>query len=86
MLAQYVFSAKVGLFRIIRHGRRWRSLLDGHEVDRHDSAESALASLCDTWPHARLPQRLDAWRFVPEMALAHSRASGDDVVRWGMAG
>ncbi|TBR37153.1 hypothetical protein EYV96_14820 [Dyella terrae] len=86
MLAQYVYSAKVGLFRIVRHGRRWRSLLDEHEVDRHDSAEHALAALRRNWPHARLPDCLTDWRFVPELALAHSRVSREPTMRWQVAG
>lgn len=86
MLAQYVYSAKVGLFRIVRHGRRWRSLLGEHEVERHDSAEQALATLRRNWPQARLPECLDGWRYVPELALAHSRVSREPTIPWGLAG
>ncbi|WP_266171255.1 hypothetical protein [Dyella subtropica] len=86
MLAQYVYSAKIGMFRIVRHGRRWRSMLDMQEVDRHDSAESALEALRLNWPHARLPARIADWRYVPELALAHSRVSGEPATRWRLAG
>jgi hypothetical protein len=86
MLAQYVYTAKAGLFRIVRHGRRWRSLLDTQELGRHDSAEAALDALRRDWPQARLPHRLDAWRYLPELALAHSRVACEPAVRWRLAG
>ncbi|MFC5742006.1 hypothetical protein [Dyella tabacisoli] len=82
MLAQYVYSAKIGLFRIVQHGRRWRSLLEAQEIDRHDSAESALTALRDLWPHARLPDQLDHWRHLPALALLHSRPADEPVIRW----
>lgn len=86
MLAQYVYSAKAGLFRIVRHGRRWRSMLEMQEIDRHDTAESALEALRRNWPHARLPAQLTDWRYLPELALAHSRVSSAPVIRWRLAG
>ncbi|MDO1528312.1 hypothetical protein QMK61_05630 [Fulvimonas sp. R45] len=68
---QYVFPSKVGLFRIVQHGRRWRALHDRLECGRHDSAEDALAALRHAWPQARLPLTLDAWRRHAEAPLAH---------------
>lgn len=86
MLAQYVCSSKQGLFRIVRHGHRWRCVLDDRELGRHASAEAALAALLHAWPQARLPMQLNRWRFLPELALAHSRMSRAPVARWQMAG
>lgn len=86
MLAQYVYPAKAGLFRIVRHGRRWRSLFDMQETGRHDSAEAALAALRAEWPQARLPSSLADWRHIPQLALTHARASGEPVIRWRLAG
>ena len=82
MLAQYVFSSHPGLFRIVRHGHRWRALLDECEVGRHDAAGAALMVLRKTWPRARLPASLHDWRYLPELALAHSRLPQ----RWRLAG
>jgi hypothetical protein len=65
VLAQYVIPSKLGLFRIIRHGHRWRSLLDERELGRHTAASAALTYLRDTWPRARLPMTLDRWRYLP---------------------
>ena len=86
MLAQYVFSAKAGLFRIVRHGRRWRSMRDTYETGRHDSAEDALRALREQWPQARLPAALVDWRYIPQLALAHARGSDEPVIRWRLAG
>lgn len=86
MLAQYVYPAKAGLFRIVRHGHRWRSMFDTQETGRHDSAEAALAALRAGWPQARLPASLAGWRHIPQLALAHSRASDEPVIRWRLAG
>jgi hypothetical protein len=86
MLAQYVYPTKAGLFRIVRHGHRWRSLLDMQETGRHDSAEAALRALREQWPQTRLPAALHGWRHIPQLALAHERASGEPVIRWRMAG
>jgi hypothetical protein len=80
MPTQYVFPSKLGLFRIVQHGRRWRALHDREECGRHDSAEIALAALRSAWPQARLPMRLEAWRCQPEAALA--RVSRTPLPRW----
>jgi hypothetical protein len=74
-LAQYVHPSNLGLFRIVQHGRRWRVLLDDREVGRYESDMEALAMTRKTLPQARLPRRLQDWRYVPESALAHSRLS-----------
>jgi hypothetical protein len=74
MMSQYVFPSSRGLFRIVRHGHRWRSLIDVREVARHDSAEAALDALRLAWPQARLPQTLSEWRYMAEAsALPHAR-------------
>ena len=70
VLAQYVYPSRFGLVRIVRHGSRWRALLDEHEVGRHDSAEGALAALRSSWSRARLPASLLEWRHLPD---AHNR-------------
>lgn len=75
MLAQYVHPSKLGLFRIVQHGRRWRVLHDEREVGRYDSDVEALGMARQALPQARLPRCLDDWRYVPELALAHSRLS-----------
>lgn len=75
MLAQYVHPSKLGLFRIVPHGRRWRVLLDEREIGRYDSDLEALAAARQALPQARLPQRLLDWRYLPQSALAHSRLS-----------
>lgn len=85
MLAQYVYPSKIGLFRIIRHGRQWRVLHDELEVGRHDTAETALIATRIACPQARLPGELDQWRYVPELALAHSRVSAEGT-HWQLAG
>ena len=87
MLAQYVYPAKAGLFRIVRHGRRWRSMFDMQETGRHDSAEQALACLREAWPQARLPASLEAWRYLPQAAaMTHGKDPDDAAERWRMAG
>lgn len=74
MVSQYVFPTNRGLFRIVRHGHRWRSLIEASEVARHDSAEAALDALRQGWPQARLPQHLSEWRYIAEeAALPHAR-------------
>jgi hypothetical protein len=74
MVSQYVFPSSRGLFRIVKHGHRWRSLVEAKEVARHDSAEAALDALLEAWPQARLPQKLSQWRYVAEAAyLPHAR-------------
>ncbi|WP_233523507.1 hypothetical protein [Dyella solisilvae] len=85
MLAQYVYSSKSGLFRIIRHGRQWRVLCEEQEIGRHDTPEVALIAARIACPQARLPGELDRWRYVPELALAHSRVSGEGT-RWQLTG
>lgn len=74
MVSQYVFPSSRGLFRIVKHGRRWRSLVEAKELARHDSAQAALDALLEAWPQARLPQALSGWRYVAEAAyLPHAR-------------
>jgi hypothetical protein len=74
MMSQYVFPSSRGLFRIVRHGHRWRSLIETREWARHDSAEAALDALRLAWPQARLPQALSEWRYIAEQAeLPHAR-------------
>jgi len=48
VLAQYVIPSKFGLFRIVRHGHRWRTLLEERELGRHTAASAALTFLRDT--------------------------------------
>lgn len=74
MMSQYVFPSSRGLFRIVRHGHRWRSLLEARELARHDTAEAALDALRQDWPQARLPEYLSEWRYLGESpALPHAR-------------
>lgn len=74
MVSQYVFPSSRGLFRIVKHGHRWRSLMEAGEVGRHDSAEAALDALRHAWPQARLPHMLSRWRYVAEAPeLPHAR-------------
>jgi hypothetical protein len=74
MMSQYVFPSRRGLFRIVKHGHRWRSLVEALEVARHDTPEAALEALRIAWPQARLPQTLGEWRYVGEAAaLPHAR-------------
>ena len=74
MMSQYVFPSSRGLFRIVRHGHRWRSLIEARELARHDTAEAALDALRLSWPQARLPQFLSQWRYLAESpALPHAR-------------
>lgn len=85
MLAQYVHPSKTGLFRIVRHGRQWRVLCDELEMGRHETAEAALIATRIDCPQARLPGELTDWRYIPELALAHSRVSSEGT-RWRLAG
>lgn len=74
MVSQYVFPSSLGMFRIVKHGRRWRSLIEVKELGRHDSPEAALDALRQGWPQARLPHMLSGWRYVAEAAyLPHAR-------------
>nr|WP_225561823.1 hypothetical protein [Rhodanobacter sp. DHB23] len=66
------------MFRIVRHGRRWRSLLGGCELARHDDALAALAYLQSSCPRARLPADLDAWRYLAEPPARLAQASSND--------
>lgn len=84
MLAQYVYPSTLGLFRIIRHGRRWRALRECAELGRFECEQSALHALREEFPQARLPARLERWRFLPQMALVHARSSNEDEVRWAL--
>jgi hypothetical protein len=74
VMSQYVFPSRHGLFRIVRHGHRWRSLIEARELARHDTAEAALDALRQTWPQARLPSFLSGWRYLGESSnLPHAR-------------
>ena len=85
MPAQYVAPSKFGLFRIVRHWRRWRSLLEDCELARHDDAAAALAYLQASCPRARLPRALDEWRYLagPPARLAQACVNDRD---WLLAG
>ena len=73
-MAQYVFPSSRGLFRIVRHGHRWRSLVEAREWARHDTAEAALDALRLAWPQAKLPPYLSQWRYLGEPGeLPHAR-------------
>ncbi len=85
MPAQYVAPSKFGLFRIVRHGRRWRSLLEGCELARHDDASAALAYLQASCPRARLPTTLADWRYLAEPPARLAQASVNDG-DWLLAG
>jgi hypothetical protein len=85
MLAQYVYPSKIGLFRIVRHGRQWRVMCEAQEIGRHETPEAALTATRMTCSQARLPGELAQWRYVPESALAHSRVPGEGT-RWRLAG
>ncbi|MBM7130398.1 hypothetical protein [Dyella mobilis] len=80
-MSQYVFPTSRGLFRIVRHGHRWRSLVEARELARHDTAEAALDALRIAWPQARLPQFLSGWRYLaqspdlPRARLARATAT-----------
>lgn len=71
MLAQYVFSSTEAAFRIVRHGHRWRALRDELEIGRYDIPEDAVRDLRERYASARLPRRLDDWRFIPDAPLRH---------------
>ncbi|TCV97027.1 hypothetical protein EC912_10120 [Luteibacter rhizovicinus] len=71
MLAQYVYQSTSGLFRIIRHGHRWRALLDEVEVGRFDEPVHAAGAIRDMYSEARVPARIDRWRFLPDAPLGH---------------
>jgi hypothetical protein len=71
VLAQYVFTSSEGLFRIVRHGHRWRALRGDAEVGRFDSPEVAVAGLRELYASSRLPRRLADWRFLPAAPLGH---------------
>lgn len=85
VLAQYVYSSRLGLFRIVQHGRRWRSLLDERELGRHESAGSALEDLCGAWPTARLPRQLGHWRYLPGLTPVRARIARGAALPWRMA-
>jgi hypothetical protein len=71
VLAQYVFTSAEAPFRIVRHGHRWRALHGDREIGRYETAEEAVRGLRDDQPDARLPRRLDDWRFLPDAPLGH---------------
>ncbi|MBD8897715.1 hypothetical protein [Rhodanobacter sp. DHG33] len=85
MPAQYVAPSKFGLFRIVRHGGRWRSLLEGCELARHDDAAAALAYLQASCPRARLPAALDEWRYLagPPARLEHASINDEGWLQTG---
>jgi len=85
MPAQYVTPSKFGLFRIVRHGRRWRSLLEDCELARHDDATAALAYLHSSCPRARLPATLEDWRYLAGPPARLAQACINDEV-WLLAG
>ena len=85
MPAQYVAPTNFGLFRIVRHGRRWRSLLEDRELARHDDATAALAYLHAHCPRARLPSTLEHWRHLAEPPARLAQAGVDDG-GWRLAG
>ncbi|NUO73114.1 MAG: hypothetical protein HOQ10_10405 [Frateuria sp.] len=74
-VTQYVHPCKPGLVRIVKHGRRWRSLLDEREVGRHETAETAVQALRAQWPQARIPASLLLWRQLPEPRRIGQRAA-----------
>ncbi|MDE2248957.1 MAG: hypothetical protein KGM46_08805 [Pseudomonadota bacterium] len=72
MLAQYVYPSRFGLMRIVKHGRRWRALLEEREIARHESAETALSAMRAAFARARIPASLALWRQIPASTrLAH---------------
>ena len=85
MPAQYVAPSKFGLFRIVRHGRRWRSLLGDCELARHDDVSAALAYLHESCKRARLPTTLEQWRYLGEPPARLAQASVNDG-DWQLAG
>ncbi|WP_430391135.1 hypothetical protein [Dyella sp. 20L07] len=86
MLTQYVYPSKTGLYRIIRHGHQWRILCEEREIGRHETAEAALIAARIACPQARLPGSLEQWRYIPELALAHSRVTRESTMRWRLTG
>lgn len=71
MLAQYVYTAAEVLFRIVRHGHRWRALQGEREVGRYETPEDAVRGLREAVPAQRIPRRLGDWRFIPAAPLGH---------------
>jgi hypothetical protein len=73
-VTQYVHPCKPGLVRIVKHGHRWRSLVNEQEVGRHESVDTALQALRSRWPQARIPHSLHLWRHLPEpRCIGHAR-------------
>ncbi len=66
MLLQYVHLSRYGLLRIVRHGHRWRALLNDSELGRHDTAAAALTAVRHVWPRERIPASLANWRTFAE--------------------
>jgi len=56
------------------------------ELGRQESVEAAIRALRNGWPQARLPEDLGAWRYMPALALKHTRAYGAPVLRWQSVG
>lgn len=69
MLAQYVAPTRLGIARIIRHGRQWRALINDAEYGRHETPEAAVTALREGEPSARVPGLPD-WRFTDDHPLA----------------
>ena len=82
MPAQYVCPSRLGLFRIVRHGRRWRAIHEQVEIGRFGCERDALEALRAHCPRARLPRQLERWRFLPQLAMIHARASNEDSMHW----
>ena len=70
VLAQYVAPTRLGIARIVRHGRQWRAMINDAEYGRHESPERAIEALRAGEPGARVPA-LDTWRFTDDHPLAH---------------
>lgn len=66
MLLQYVHLSRYGLLRIVRHGHRWRTLLNDRELGRHETAVAAITAVCHVWPRERIPTSLADWRTFAE--------------------
>ncbi|MBW4049266.1 MAG: hypothetical protein HIU89_15470 [Proteobacteria bacterium] len=66
MVLQYVHLSRYGLLRIVRHGHRWRALLNDRELGRHETAVAALTAVRDVWPRERIPSALAGWRTFAE--------------------
>ncbi len=84
MLAPYVHRSPSGLFRIVRHGHRWRSVHGRAETGRHAAEQEALDALRARFPQERLPCTLERWRFVPQLALVHAHSGREASRPWAV--